>query len=379
MRVVVMEVSIDGKTILICDPSKFSEVKENKCVIKLPELFPNNKNDDLFGFDYSYVSVSSHGCTSNASQLIEFWGEFENEIPLKDILEIFVVMDFLEYYSKDFTLFTPPWVYLLQLVDLLKSCENVNGLQHKIIDIKKSSTKLIRKFNKELEDNPTDWGSTYYKYSNELAEKITSLISELLVTRELVNYVNKKGLEKEITLMKKGPDIKINGTDTITLEVKRRIDQLLPWSLSDIRKGITQHEPISFSPQTLFLTICFSCFPELERAIDEQQAQIVFIDTSHIFSGIGTTVLNSLYELDLSFDKAVDSALNEVRDGKNVIVPFAMTAGKESKFNAMAVPYHIVKELGGRIDRIKRNDIGTLKPLEELINEINEIVVMLKK
>ena len=270
MRVVVMEVFIDGKTILICDPSKFSEVKENKCVIKLPELFPNNKNDDLFGFDYSYVSVSSHGCTSNASQLIEFWGEFENEIPLKDILEIFVVMDFLEYYSKGFTLFTPPWVYLLQLVDLLKSCENVNGLQHKIIDIKKSSTKLIRKFNKELEDNPTDWGSTYYKYSNELAEKITSLISELLVTRELVNYVNKKGLEKEITLMKQGPDIKINGTDTIILEVKQRIDLLLPWSLSDIRKGITQHEPISFSPRSLFLIICYSCFAQLEQAIDKQ-------------------------------------------------------------------------------------------------------------
>lgn len=379
MKVVVMEVSIDDKTILIYDQSKFSEVKGNICVINLPELFPNNKNDDLFGFDYSYVSVSSHGCKSNASQLIEFWREFEKEIPLKDILEIFVIMDILEYYSKGFTPITPPWVCLLKLVDLLKSCENVNGLQHKKIDIKRSTTKLIKKFNKELEKNPSDWRKMYYKYSNELGEKITSLVSELLVARELVNYFNKKGLEKEIILMKEGPDIKINGTDTITLEVKRRIDQLLPCSLSDIRKGITQHEPISFSPKTLFLIICYSCFPELERAIDEQQAQIVFIDTSHIFSGIGTTVLNSLYELDLSFDKAVDSALNEVRDGKNVIVPFAMIAGKESNFNAMAVPYHIVKEFGGRIDRIKRNDIGTLKPFEELINELNEIVVMLEK
>ena len=377
-RVVVMEVSIDDKTILIYDPHKFIQVTGNEYLINLPELRPNNKNDDLFGFDYSYVSVSSHGCKFNAPQLVEFWREVEKEIPLTDIVKIFVVMDMLENHFKGFNPITPPWISLLQLVDLVKSCENVNGLEHKIIDIKKSTSKLIRKFNKELEDNPADWGSTYYKYSNQLAEKITSLVSELLVTRELVYYVNKKGLEKEITLMKEGPDININGTDTITLEVKQRIDSLLPWSLSDIRKGSMQHEPISFSSWSLFLIICYSCFPQLERAIDEQKAQIVFINISHIFSGIVTTVLESLHKLDLSFDKAVDIALNQVSVGKIVIVPFAMLAGKESKFTAMAVPYHTVKEFGGKIDKIKKDDIGISKSLE-FINKINEIANSLEK
>jgi len=244
---------------------------------------------------------------------------------------------------------------------------------------KKSTTKLIRKFNKELEDNPADWGSTYYKYSNQLAEKITSLVSELLVTRELVNYyANKKRLEKEITLMKKGPDININGTDTIILEVKQRIDSLLPWSLSDKRKGLMQHEPISFSSWSLFLIICYSCFPQLERAIDEQKAQIVFINISHIFSGIVTTVLESLHELDLSFDKAVDIALNQVSVGKIVIVPFAMLTGKESKCTAMAVPYDTVKKFGGKIDKIKHDDVGISKP-SEFINKINVIADILEK
>jgi hypothetical protein len=93
--------------------------------------------------------------------------------------------------------------------------------------------------------------------------------------------------------------------------------------------------------------LCLLAFPPLKEAIENQKAQIVFVDVSYTLSGAAESATRSLFGLDFSFDKAIKDALELTDKGIKVVVPFASINGKNHTLIAKSIPYEIVKNIGG--------------------------------
>lgn len=341
---------IDGKLIAQYDYSKLINFDNTGINIILPERWhPTVYSEDLFGFPYAFCSLSSCGCELKASEISEAWLEFEKDgLPLSEVIEIFVLAEIHEFLIKKSTPIFPFWIHIVQLIDLKKTCEkveNLEGLSKKHTEIRRNIKGIVRKFKKDYEKKkPINLMTLCTEYSNILGDSITAYVSELTIAKELTRYFDPK---KIIALKQDGSDINIEGISATRLEVKRRIDDLLPWCLAELRQETEFYKPLKFDGKSLFLMLCYLAFPPLKEAFEKQNAQIVFVDVSYTLSGAAESATQSLFGLDFSFNKAIKDALELTDKDIKVVVPFASINGKNHTLIAESIPYEIIRNIGG--------------------------------
>ncbi len=371
-----IKMEIDGKLITQVDYTKLIKFENTISKVILPEQWiPTVYTDDLFGFEYSFFSLSSCGCKLKASEIKNAWLAFEkNDLPLSKVTEIFVLASIDEFFNNNYIPTLPFWVPVVELIDLLETCEqikNLKGLPEKNTEIRRRIKGIVRgfekNFKKTIEEKPQNLMNLYVRYANRLGDSITSFVSELRIARELTRYV---GTERNIILKQSGSDINIDDLIATRIEVKRRIGDILPWCLAGLRE-VKPYEPVKFDGRTLLLMLCYLAFNQLERAFEKQNAQIVFVDVSYTLGGPAAKAAQSLLEFDFSFSEAIKKALELTNKGTKVVVPFASINGKNFSLIAKPIPYETVKNLYEKISTTNSEfkEINSL----EFIKKLNEI------
>lgn len=339
------EIKINDKPIAWRDYTQIVVREGTVANVCLPEHFlPKAYSDELLGFEYSYANVKSHGCQHNAQEIVEEWIRLEGEgLPLDKATQAMVVTEIF-HFVRGFMPIVSPWISLIELVDLIKSCWKVQGFKCKFNKLKKNLSGIVKGLDLGKGDP-----SSYLKNVNELYTAVASWVSELTVIRELLR------LNYNVKLLSRGYDIKIEGLKAGRVEVKSRMEPVIGELARQYEKGLEEKlsEPINVTPTSLVMMVCWTASRYLERAIEQQNAQILFVDISRSFSGFLMLATSSVLNIELPFDKAVNEAMELAKSGKIAIVIYAQSASSRHNILGWTFEKENLEKIGTTLDKVK--------------------------
>nr|QNO41885.1 hypothetical protein ELGCOBFC_00015 [Methanosarcinales archaeon ANME-2c ERB4] len=162
------------------------------------------------------LNLESFGCSLNPKELIEEWDGFDRfGISLNDLVFHLIVPDIRSYVinslpiqSKHFIQLPPDCFLVIEFVDLLKTCENIEGIEKKVKEYTDRFKAILRNLNR--------MDRSYDENIHQLKIGLASVVSELAIGKILQNFKYKVEF-----LSNGGPDIACNGK---RIEVKRRVE-----------------------------------------------------------------------------------------------------------------------------------------------------------
>lgn len=339
------EMKVNGKLMAWRDYSKIVSREGTLANVRLPEHFlPTVYGDELLGFDYSYANVKSHGCEHSAEEIVEEWIRLEGQgLPLNKATQAMVVAETF-HFVRGFMPVVSPWISLMELVDLIKSCQNVKGFKYKFNRLKKNLLGIVRGLDLGKGDP-----SGYLESVNELYTAVASWVSELTVIRGLLR------LNHAIKLPSRGYDIQIEGFKAGRVEVKSRMEPVIGELVRQYEKGLEEKpsKPMNVTATSLVMMVCWTASRYLERAIEHQDAQVLFVDISRSFSGFLMLASSSVLNIELPFDKAVEEAIELAKTGKIAIVIYAQSASSIHNILGWTFEKEKFENIGTTVDKIK--------------------------
>ena len=177
-------------------------------------------------------------------------------------------------------------MHTVRLVDAIKACELINGLQNRKNDLKARLSKVIRDSRKLDIPTRTNGGMNFRplsKYHDDLFRALLSAIGEFRIAYCLQKVDST--LEFTTIKNKKYPDFRIqNYKTTITetsslIEVKSRLNR--SYLGDEIQSLSADHRIIRINEKDVITLLCKDAFTRFEEAFDEQKAQIALVDLSH--------------------------------------------------------------------------------------------------
>ena len=361
------EMKINGKLMAWRDYSKIVSKEGTLANVRLPEHFlPTVYGDELLGFDYSYANVKSHGCEHSAEEIVEEWIRLEGQGMLLNRATQAMVVAETYHFLRGFMPIVSPWISLIELVDVTRSCKNVKGFKYTFNRLKKNLSGIVKSLDLGKEDP-----SRYLERTNELYRAVVSWVSELTVIRELLR------LNHSVKLPSRGYDVEIEGFKAGRIEVKSRMEPVIGELVRRYEKGLEEksYEPLNVTVASLVMMVCWTAFRYLERAIERQNAQILFVDISRSFSGFLMLASSSLLNIELSFDKAVNDAIELAKTGKVAIVIYAQSASSIHTIFGWTFEKQNLENIGTMVDKIKAElaktgEIVGSKKLTKLLGEM---------
>lgn len=339
------EMKINGKVMAWRDYSRIVSREGTLANVRLPQHFlPKVYGDYLLGFDYSYANVKSHGCEYDAREIVEEWIRLEGQgLPLNKATQAMVVAETF-HFVRGFVPIVSPWIGLIELVDLIKSCRKAKGFKLKFNKLKKNLSGIV----KGLDLGKID-PSHYLERVNDLYTAVASWVSELTVIRGLsrLNY--------DIRLPSRGYDIQIEGFKAGRVEVKSRMEPVIGELVRQYEKGTeeTSSGSMNVTPESLVMMVCWTAFRYLEKAVGQQDAQVLFVDISRSFGGFLTLASSSLFNIELPFDKAVNEAIELAKTGKVAIVIYGQSASSIHNMFGWTFEKETFENIGTTVDKLR--------------------------
>lgn len=296
----------------------------------------------------------------NPKELIEEWDSFDRfGISLNDLVFHLIVPDIRSYLinslsiqSTHFIQLPPDCFLVIEFVDLLKTCENIGGIEKKIKEYTDRFKNTLQKLNINKMDRSYD--NNIYQLKIDLA----SVISELFIGKILRNFEYKVKF-----LSNRGPDIACNGK---RVEVKRRVEPRSVYS------GFTSK--LDLATIALMQIWTLSRSSGIEKAFENQDADIVFLDLTGAISGFLTAVESGVYGFDLTIQSAIEEAFGYVEHDGEVVIAFCRSQG----YNVFAKVFRRDELDNGKlIDKIRDNikkSTGTGIQSEQMIKELGKYI-----
>jgi len=373
-----LKMEMGSKEVVWINYSKIVKLDGETLVVNLPDRFiPIAYSDELIGFDYSRANVKTYGCEYNANELVEEWHKLVKEdIPLSGVVEALVTAEIHQSIVQGFTPNVSPWMSLVKLVDLIKTCREVEGFEKKLNgEVKKDLHGILKKTDFSRAD-PEE----YLRQTKELFEAITSKVSEFTIVRNLMR------LNYRIRIPSERCDIEIGDNEAgIMVEVKSRnkpvIIELLRRSKKEQEGEI--FKPITMTPMSVKAMLYYaSAYNNVEHAFEDQGARIVFVDVSKTLSGSLMFYSSKLLKMDLLFGHAVDRAIQLVKSGRDAVITYMRVSGSTPGILALAFDRECIEKMGKDIDRYKlelsKNTGEEIDSMDiaKIIGEMSERVMM---
>jgi hypothetical protein len=351
------EMKINNRTMAWRDYSKIVSKEGTTANVHLPEHFlPLAFDDELLGFDYSYFNVKGHGCEYNAKEIVEEWIALEGHgLPLSKATQAMVVAEVF-HFVRGFMPVVSPWISLVELVDLIKFCWKIKDFEYKFNRLKRNLSGILKHLDLKNRDP-----SNYLDRVDKLFTAVASWVSEFTIVRTLSR------LGHNIKLPPRGYDIEIEGFKAGRVEVKSRMEPLIGELVARYEKGLKDEpsEPVRIVPETIVMMICHTALHSIERAIQKQNAQIVFVDISRSFGGL-LMLTSSLLKMELPFDKAVSEAIDLAKTGKTVVVVYVQYASSTHNILGWTFEKEKLESIGKIVAKIKLNLTKTGKRINEM-------------
>lgn len=324
-----LEFGINNKVIGKVDYSKVIKIEGTRANVNLPGDFtPKAFDDNLIGFDFSQHNVKSLGCESTAPQIVEEWARIQNEgVPLGKAAEAFVIAQIVESL-RGLYLVSPGWASLVELVDLICSLRAAEG--NTLIGFKSRygmARRNLKGITRKLDSNKVGW-DRYFRYVHDLAVAVDSWVSEFMVFREMLR------LGHTVKLMKEGFDMEIDGTHAT--EVKLRWEPITRelFKKQDEADEKVPSEGWPVTPESILAMFCWTAYPDLKRAFERQQADILFVDITRTFSFFLMAAAAMFMKPQWDVATALDQALVASKQGEQTVIIVGRAQSETSRLYA---------------------------------------------
>ncbi len=318
-----------------------------------------------------YLSIKHINCKNSINEIIKKWNELENvnKFPLSNITRAFIKIDsshqniIREYVFTSDTL--PSWHFLVKLVDLSISCEEIPDFDKKL--------KKILEEPSELADRVCEEGES----AKEFYRSIVTGISELIIISSLYNLYNRK-IKLVDTSNEKRPDISISTENgEVLVDVKAKLGDF------SLKSGDIKLDHQAVVPVMLTYVAARSKAEEGKEQGEQlmtQNAPIVFLDVSYSFYGYLWRKIAPLVNVkgNFSFEHAICMAIDFATRNEYSIVFFTEYYGSGkllaytlSGENAQHIGYIYVDKARAKF----RSKIGVDPTPYEFIKIINNFTI----
>lgn len=345
--------SIDyTKIIQYHDTGKSASININRDASH-PAVVDGLLNIGCYGFN-----LESFGCSLNPKELIEEWDGFDRfGISLNDLVFHLIVPNIQSYLinswsiqSTGFIQLPPDCFLVIEFVDLLKTCENIEGIEKKVKEYTDRFKAILRKLNR--------MDRSYDENIHQLKIDLASVVSELAIGKILQNFKYKVEF-----LSKGGPDIVCNGK---RIDVKRRVED------RSIDSGFTSK--LDLATIALMQIWTLSRNSGIEKAFEKQDVDIVFLDLTGTIGGFLTAIESGVYGFDLTIQSAIEEAFGYVEHDDEVVIAFCRSQG----YNILAKVFRRDELEDGRmVDKIRdsiNKSTGIDINSEQMIKELSKYI-----
>lgn len=312
-------------------------------------LKPKIKGNNL-EFITGEVDTNILGISSFPKQIIQLWEDYEQQgFPLEDILQALYCIELIEFLESSYR----PAVTLLSeviiLLDSINKCKQIRGFSKRINQDKKKILDLVnaRNMDKKNIKKNTDIYEKIYSMHNEY---LTAYYINEIVPIELTNDIGK-------------PDFKVIG-EGVWIDTKMRF--------TNDKSAYKDPSNIDLNNRTIFSLLMRDGFAPLERAFDEQNANIAMVNLS--ISSYGFLLSTGLIT-DSNFKSTMTNALNIVKNNDKAVIFYTLPRGTINGISAICFKRSIVDTIGGNLERIDKQliHLGNRKNFSEFAAYVNEL------
>ncbi len=288
------------------------------------------------------------GISSSPQQIIQLWEDYEQQgFPLEDTLQALYYIELTEFLSSSQR---PAVTLLSEVIILLNSiyqCKQIIGFSKRINQDKRKMLDLVNARNTDKKN---------IQKNIDIYEKIYSMHNEYLTA-----YHVNKIVPIELTDDIGKPDFKVIDND-IWIDTKMRF--------TNDKSAYKDPNNIDLTNRTIFSLLMKDGFAPLERAFDEQNANIAMVNLS--ISSYGFLLSTGLIT-DSDFKSTMTNALNMVKNNDKAVIFYTLSRGTINGNSAICFKRSIVDNIGGNLDRIDKQLIrlGNKKNFSEFAAYVN--------
>lgn len=288
------------------------------------------------------------GINTSPQHILQLWENYQQQgFPLEDILQALYYIELREFLRS---WQTPTVTLLAEIVILLDSfdkCKQIIGFSKRITQDKRKILDLVDARNTDKKN---------IQKNRDINEKIYSMHNEYL-TAYYVNEIVPIELTDDIGK----PDFKVIDND-ILIDTKMRF--------TNDKSAYKDPNSIDLTNRTIFSLLMRDGFAPLERAFDQQNADIAMVNLS--LSSYGFLLSTGLITVS-NFKSTLTNALNMVKNNDKAVIFYTIPRGTINKISAICFKRSIVDNIGGNLDRLDKQfyHIGNKKNFSEFATFVN--------
>jgi hypothetical protein len=301
--------------------------------LKDSDTFPATVDSELVAIGgWKLNAVSLIHSRASSEMVIKGWKSLGQLIPMDRLLIPFLYSTGIDYVRFNISGVEPKWARLLRLCYWYEKCLGLDGedFRYKQTEIKRAILKPLRNVEKTIDNE----GKGFLSATEQLSRTISSYTSELAISA-LTN-----GCGSKVSFDKKHDFI----FDTFPCEVKSL------YSHMTIEREKDETPKLNIHGQTLgekvnsygeFFKFIFSkkALAHISKAYS-QGGKFVFLDVTNTFASVLMYLLSTENEIDLSFSKALNNAVNLAKNTKEKlpVVVVSSVSSYEHQTIAFVVP-----------------------------------------
>lgn len=321
--------------IIIDSEGVVSKVEDSILNFKLEDsdTFPNVIDSELVAIGgWKLNAVSLIHSKASSRMVVKGWKSLEQLIPMDRLLIPFLYSTAIDYVRFNMSGVEPKWAKLLRLCYWYKRCLDLNekNFRHKQTEINRSILKPLRNTEKTLNNKGKDFLPAMEQLSRVIASYTTELTFPVLTNE--CGYKVSFGKDHDFFF------------DTLPCEVKSVYSRMTMKRERDRTLRLNIHGQVlgeKVKPYEEFFKFVFSkkALAHMSKA-HSQGGKLVFLDISHTFTSVLMYLLSTEKEIDFSFPKALNHAVDLVKNTKDKlpVVIVSSVSSYEHKTIAFVIP-----------------------------------------
>lgn len=327
------------------------------------DAFPNVVDSELVAIGgWKLNAVSLIHSKASSEMVVKGWKSLEQLVPIDRLLIPFLYSNAIDNVWFNMSGVEPKWTKLLRLCFWYEKCLGLNDkdFHFKQTEIKRAILRPLRNVEKTLANK----GKDFFTSMEQLTRVISSYTSELIFP----NLTEECGMEVSFG---KHHDFFFN---TFPCEVKSLYSQMTIKRKKDGTPKLDIHGQIlgeKVKPYGDFFKFILSkkALAHMYRAFS-QGGKFVFLDITHTFAGILMHLLSEEKGVELSFPKALNTAVNLAKNTKEKlpVVVVSSASSYEHQLIAFVVPMPL--QLFQWIENMIKNNESLGHAIEKALNRL---------
>lgn len=330
------------------------------------DAFPNVVDSELVAIGgWKLNAFSLIHSKASPDMVVRGWKSLEQLVPMDRLLIPFLYSNAIDYVRFNMYRVEPKWTKLLRLCYWYERCLGLNDkdFHYKQTEIKRAILRPLRNAEKTINNNKIE---DFLSAMEQLSRVISSYTSELIFPTLTEEFGNRVSFGKKHDFLFNSLPCEVKSLYS-HMTIKRKKDGT---PKLDIHGQILGEEVKPYEDLFRFI-LSKKALAHMYNAFS-QGGKFVFLDITHTFASILMYLFSEEKGIDLSFPKALNSAVSLLKDTKEKlpVVVVSSVCSYEHQMIAFVVPMPL--QLFQWIENMIKNNESLSHAIERALTKLKE-------